>query len=201
MSRSVICLLALATLSGCDDAPAPVADGPAQKTVPAAPALLTLKDNDGNTCTPLAADGRKATVLIFLMHDCPVANASAPELARLAAEFTPRGMQFYGIYTTETAAEITAHRKDYNLPFPGLLDPKLQLARLAGATRVPETVVLSPSGELLYRGRIDDRAVKPGVTKPVPHQHDLRLALEAVRDGKQPDPKFTKTIGCYLPSD
>ena len=199
MLRPVMCLLALAALSGCDETRSPVAEAPAHKTIPAAPALWSLKDADGLTCIPLAADGRKATVLIFLMHDCPVANASAPEMARLAAEFTPRGMSFYGVYHTETAAEIIAHRKDYSLPFPGLLDPKLQLARLAGATRVPEAAVLSASGELLYRGRIDDRAVEPGITKPVPHQHDLRRALEAVRDGKAPEPKFTNAIGCYLP--
>ena len=58
--------------------------------------------------------------------------------------------------------------------------------------------MFSPAGALLYRGRIDDRAVRPGTTKPVAHQHDLRLALEAVIAGKQPDPKFTKAVGCYL---
>jgi hypothetical protein len=148
--------------------------------------------------TPLAEHGQKATVLIFLMHDCPVTNATAPELARLASEFTPRGVHFFGIYTTETAAEINTHRRDYGLAFPGLLDPKLQLARLAGATRVPEAAVFSPAGKLLYRGRIDDRAVQPGRTRPTPSSHDLRLALEAVLADQPPEPRFTTSVGCYL---
>ena len=139
----------------------------------------------------------KATVLIFLTHDCPV-TTTAPELARLAGEFTPRGVHFFGIYSTETAAEINTHRRDYGLDFPGLLDPKHQLARLAGATRVPEAAVFSPAGKLLYRGRIDDRAVQPGRTRPTPSRHDLRLALEAVLAGKPPEPRFTTSVGCYL---
>lgn len=64
---------------------------------------------------------------------------------------------------------------------------------------MPEAAVFSPLGELLYRGRIDDRAVSPGVTRPEPRRHDLREALEAVLAGKKPDPQFTESVGCYLP--
>lgn len=135
-----------------------------------------------------------------MMHDCPVTNASTAELARLADEFTPRGIRFFGIYTTETAKEISAHRREYGLAFEGLLDPDLNLARFAGATRAPEAAVIGPDGALLYRGRIDDRAVKPGTMRPTARQKDLRLALEAVVAGKKPDPQYTTAIGCYLPS-
>jgi peroxiredoxin len=160
---------------------------------------VALPDADGVMRTPLAADGRKATVLLFLMHDCPVANASSPALARLAAEFESRGVKFFGVYATETAHEIAMHRANFKLPFPGLLDPKCQFARLAGATRVPEAAVFSPSGELLYRGRIDDRATQPGSMKPEPSREDLRLALDAVLAGRAPEQRFTEVTGCYIP--
>ena len=150
--------------------------------------------------SPFAADGRKATVLIFLMHDCPVANSMAPEMARLAKEFGDKGVRFFGVYTSESAAEIATHRKDYALPFPGLQDANGALAKRAGATRVPEAAVFSAGGELLYRGRINDRAVKLGVTRPVARKHDLRLALEAVLAGRKPEQKFTEAVGCYLPA-
>jgi peroxiredoxin len=160
---------------------------------------VSLADSDGKTHHPLAKDERAATVIIFLMHDCPVANANAPELARIATEYGARGVRFYGVYATESAQEIAKHRKEYGLPFPGLLDPKLQLARQTGATRVPEAAVLSATGTLLYRGRINDRAVQAGSMKPVASKNDLRLALEAVLSGKPPEPKFTTAVGCYLP--
>lgn len=162
-------------------------------------AQRALPSSDGSRCMPLADHGQKATVLIFLAQDCPVTNATAPELARLASKFTPRGVRFFGIYTSETAAEINTHRRDYGLNFPGLLDPKCDLARVAGATRMPEAAVFSPSGKLLYRGRIDDRAIKAGRIRPTPSRHDLRLALESILAGQPPDPRFTPAIGCYLP--
>ncbi len=162
---------------------------------------LLLKASDGQTYKPLEAKGQRATVLVFLMHDCPVTNATVPELARLSREFASHGVQFFGVYASETDKEIETHRRDYGLPFPGLLDPKLQLARLAGATRVPEAALFSPEGALLYRGRIDDRASKPGAMRAKPSRHDLRLALEAVLAGRQPEQRFTPAIGCYLPSE
>jgi peroxiredoxin len=195
MLRRAVILTSLGILAGCSR----------QEAVPVAKAEATsgdlkFTDSEGRSCEPLAKDGRAATVLVFLMHDCPVANASAPALARLAADFEPRGMKFYGVYATETVAEINSHRQDYSLPFPGLMDPAQQLARRTGVSRIPETAVLSPSGELLYRGRIDDRAVSAGVTRPQPQRHDLRLALEAVLAGRKPDPQTTEAVGCYLPT-
>jgi hypothetical protein len=138
-------------------------------------------------------------VLVFLMTDCPVAQATAPELARLSSEFGPRGVAFYGVYATESAPEIEAYQKEYRLPFPGLLDPKQQLASLAGATVVPEAAVFSPDRRLLYRGRIDDRAVSLGTMRPEPTRRDLRLALESVLSGQKVEPRFTQAVGCYLP--
>ena len=175
------------------------ATGGAEKPA-AAPPAFTFTDSTGHPCTPLAIEaGSKATVLIFLMADCPVANATAPALARLVEEFAPQGIRFHGIYATETDAEIEKHRRSHGLTFPCLRDPRCRLARHAGATRVPESVVFSPAGVLLYRGRIDDRAIRPGLTRPVPQREDLRLALTAVLAGRAPGHKFAPAIGCHLP--
>ena len=162
-------------------------------------APIVLRDAEGKAHTPLADDERKATVLFFLMYDCPVANAMAPELARIAAEYGKRGVRLFAVYATETAEEITAHHREFKLPLLGLLDPKCALARHCGATRVPEAAVFSPAGKLLYRGRIDDRAVKLGSMRPAPTRHDLREALEAILAGKKPERAFTEAVGCYLP--
>lgn len=159
---------------------------------------LALRTPDGRLVSPLSAENKKAKVFVFLMHDCPVTNASAPELARVAAEFEPKGVQFFGVYTSETAAEVVAHRRDYGLSFEALLDPELQLARVLGATRAPEVAIVSPEGTVLYRGRIDDRATKPGTMRAVARRRDLHLALEAIVQGRKPEARFTSAIGCYL---
>jgi peroxiredoxin len=163
------------------------------------PPPLTLTDAAGQSREPFKADARKATVLVFLMADCPVCQATSPELARLFTDFSPKGVAFFGVYATETAPEITEYHQSYSLPFPGLLDPEQKLARLAGATIAPQAAVFSPDKQLLYLGRIDDRAVTLGTMRPEPSRRDLRLVLESVMAGKKVEPKFTESVGCYLP--
>jgi hypothetical protein len=64
---------------------------------------------------------------------------------------------------------------------------------------VPEAVVLSPQGRILYRGRIDDRYTADGIRREVPTSRDLEAALTAVVAGKQPPVARTKAFGCPLP--
>ncbi len=192
----LLCVLTISALGAGEDLRSPEVS----KLRSEVRANLSLKGADGRMHAPLADRGQKATVLVFVMHDCPVTNSTAPELVRLVKEFSGRGVEFFRIYITEDAAEIDTHGKEFGLEFRGLLDPKLDLARAVGATRAPEAVVLSPDGTLLYRGRIDDRAVKLGVTRPIARQRDLQLALEAVLAGQKPERRFTTAIGCYLPS-
>ena len=149
---------------------------------------------------PLKNHGQKATLLFFLTPDCPLCNTYAPEIARIVGEYKDKGVQSYAIYADEPAAEISRHLREYKLPLTALLDPRLQLATLTGATITPEACLLSPDGQVLYRGRIDDRAVKLGTVRTEPRQRDLRLALDAVLASKKVAKKFTKAIGCYLPT-
>ena len=158
-------------------------------------------DAEGKAHKPLANEQQRTTVIVFVMHDCPVTNSSAPELNRLVEEFEGRGVRFYRIYGSETAAEIRKHGTEYGLQFPGLRDPTMSLARLTGATRAPEAAIISPTGDILYRGRIDDRAVTLGRTRPVAGRRDLHLAIQAILDGKLPEVRFTSAVGCYLRAD
>jgi hypothetical protein len=62
----------------------------------------------------------------------------------------------------------------------------------------PEVAVLSPTGELLYLGRIDDRYNPQGKRRPEPTVRDLQLALDAVLAGKPVPTPRTKAFGCPL---
>ena len=162
-------------------------------------ASIKLTDPNGKSVNPLANEGQRATVLIFLTTDCPLCNTYAPEIGRIVADYKESGVRVYGVYAGESAKEISRHLKDYKLQLTAVLDPTLQLATLIGATVTPEACVLNAGGEVMYRGRIDDRAVKLGTVRAEPKQRDLRLAIEAVLLKKPVPEKFTKAIGCYLP--
>ena len=164
-------------------------------------AELSLKDVDGASQRPLAEAGQAATVLFFVLHDCPIANAYAPEISRIAADYRERGVRVFLIYAEEDLSPAAArkHAREYAYRCPALLDPKGTLTRAAGATVSPEAAVFSAKGALLYRGRIDDRVIAPGKHRAEPHERDLRVALEAILAGKPVRERFTRAIGCYLP--
>ena len=164
-------------------------------------AELSLKDVEGTVQRPLAEAGQVATVLFFVLHDCPIANGYAPEISRIAEEYRGRGVRAYVVYGEDdlSVADAKKHARDYAYRCPALLDPKHALRAVAGATVSPEAAVFSGKGVLLYRGRIDDRAIAPGKHRAEPHERDLRAALDAILAGKPLREKFTRAIGCYLP--
>jgi hypothetical protein len=54
------------------------------------------------------------------------------------------------------------------------------------------------TGELLYRGRIDDGYAALGKKRAVVTEHDLRDALDAIAAGKPVKKAKTKAIGCLI---
>jgi peroxiredoxin len=122
-------------------------------------AQFELKDVQGKTHTQKSWAAAPAIVHLFLGTECPVANGYAPEMSRLAKQFAERGVVFVGVHCDPdvTAMLAAQHAREYQLTFPILLDPKQTLAKPAGVHTMSAAVVLSPDGEVVYRGRIDDR--------------------------------------------
>lgn len=163
---------------------------------------ITVQDVKGSVHLPLSADGRKATVFFFLLHDCPISNSYAPEINRIVATYGAKGVRSYIVYveTDLSAREARKHAKDYGFQCPALLDASHTLVNFTQATIAPEVAVLSPKQDVLYRGRIDDRVADFGKRRVEPTQRDLRHALDAIVDGKPVPTPITKAIGCYIPS-
>jgi thiol-disulfide isomerase/thioredoxin len=162
---------------------------------------LVLSDVSGRKHALADSRDGKGVVLLFLGTECPVSNGYTPEMSRLAAAYGPKGVSFLGIHPDPavTAEAARKHADEYRLGFPVVLDPEQDLARRVGATVVPQAVLLSPAGEVLYRGRIDDRYAPDGKRRDEPRTRDLRRAIEAVLAGKSPPARETKAFGCPLP--
>lgn len=141
----------------------------------------------------------KPTVLVFVRSDCPISNRYAPELERLYREYSPPA-SFYLVYPdrSETKAAIEKHRTDYGYTFGALRDPDGSLVKLSKVRVTPEAAVFAAGGELLYHGRIDDRYVDFGKSRPQPTTHDLEEALQAVLAGKPVKVASTRAIGCFI---
>ena len=162
---------------------------------------LRVLDLDGRLVDPLApAPGVRATVLVFITTDCPIANRYAPEIQRLTSIFTPQGVRFWLVYANphEPVASIRNHLRQFQYAIPALRDPEHALVRFTKVTVSPEAAVVDQGGALVYHGRIDDRWVNLGRDRPSPTHSDLAEALSATLEGKPVAQTATPAVGCIL---
>jgi len=161
---------------------------------------LRLLALDGAEVSPFDGSVDGVLVFVFVSTECPIANRYAPEIQSLADDYAPRGARFRLIYPdpADTPDAITAHLADYDYELVAWRDPEHRLVALSGATVTPEAVVFDPQGQRLYRGRIDDRAVAFGQTRPEATSRDLAAALDEALDHRPVTRPETPAVGCYI---
>lgn len=166
----------------------------------ATPPKFELRDTKGAVHRPDEWRDKRAVVLFFMMTDCPLANGYVPEMNRLRGAYEPRGVAFYAVQSDNTATEeaVRKYAQEFAYGFPVLNDPRLTLARFTGAKVTPEVAILSPKGEVLYLGRIDNKV--EDITRPryAATEPELRNAIDAVLAGKAPKEARTRAVGCAI---
>lgn len=142
------------------------------------------------------------TVYYFVGIDCPIANAYAPEIARIQADYPAfRHVVVYPL-PDATADQIARHAKEFGLGSDARHDRDLHEARRLGVTRTPEVVVVDSQGKTVYQGRIDDRYPRPGGRRREhPTRHDLRQALDDLLNGQAVRVPRTEAVGCDIDFD
>jgi hypothetical protein len=148
---------------------------------------------------PFAAPAR-ARVFVFARTGCAITNRYAPELRRIAARFAPLDVAFWIVYpeSSESIGAIEQHMREYRFPGKWLHDADHVLTARAQATVAPQAAVFDSSGRLAYTGRIDDRYIDVGTSRPAPTVHDLEDAISSVLAGKPVARPKTRAIGCFL---
>jgi hypothetical protein len=186
---SILSLLAGALLAAQGGAP-----------FPKAPLSLGTMPDVGGVAHTLPVSGAKATVIMAISHDCPIANRYAPEIARIAEEFGKNGFKFFRVYFDKGVGVegIRSHGKEYGLKFPALWDVERKLVEAIGFRVTPEVAVVGADSKLLYRGRIDGQNIEHGRIQEG-YRRDLRMALGEILEGKKVSVPETTAIGCFLP--
>jgi thiol-disulfide isomerase/thioredoxin len=185
--------------------PNPVTLEPGSKAID-----FNLKGVDGKMYSLGSFKEAKVLVVIFSAPHCPTAQAYEDRIIAIQNEFGKKGVQVIKINPNDPNAVcleemgysdlgdsfedmvIRAKDKDYNFPF--LYDGDTEEMSIAyGPVATPHAYVFDEKRILHYVGRIDDNE-KPGAAK----QHDLRNAIEAVLEGKEPPVAQTKVFGCSI---
>ncbi len=133
--------------------------------------------------------------MIFISVQCPISNAYNERMAKLAEDYSARGISVVGINSnkTESAEAVKAHAAEKHLNFAILKDPGNKIADRLGAQHTPEAYYLDANNRLLYHGRIDNSKDPERI-----ESNDLREALDSALAGKPIQKATSLAFGCSI---
>lgn len=159
-----------------------------------------LKGTDGKVYG-LGDFKEKILIILFTCNHCPYVKAYEDRYVALQNDYAPKNVRVVAINSNDAVKypddsfekmKLRAEEKAYNFPY--LHDADQSAARAFGATNTPHVFVLDDRRVLRYTGRIDDSWDRPERVKA----HDLRGALDALLDGREPKPSSTLPVGCSI---
>ncbi len=164
--------------------------------------LPMLRDPEGVAHAIAPQQGDRAVVVAFLGVECPLAKLYASRLSEMAATYRGQGVAFFGVDANpqDDNAELRIFAAEHQLTFPLMKDVAARTARRLGATRTPEVVVLDATGQVRYRGRVDDQYLV-GVHRGEATSHDLQRALDELLAGEKVSVPQTTASGCLITFD
>ena len=162
-----------------------------------APAF-TLPDTEGAEHS--LDGGGPAIVVVFTCNHCPYALAWHDRILSVARDYAQRGVRFLAInsndadrYPRDSLEAMRERVRSEDWPLPYLHDESQEVAHDYGARTTPDVFVVDADGVLRYRGAPDSDYGDPSQNAAW-----LRAALDAVLEGRAPDPAETEPVGCSI---
>ena len=161
-----------------------------------------LADADGVMHSLGDAQGRDATLVMFICNHCPFVKHIREELAALGSDYTADRVAIFAINSNDVEAypqdgpdAMRQEALEMGYRFPYLLDADQSIAKAYRAACTPDFFVFDSALRLAYRGQLDDS--RPGNGKPVTGK-DLRSALDAVIAAHPLPAEQTPSVGCNI---
>jgi peroxiredoxin len=136
----------------------------------------------------------KVVVINFWSGECPHSARTDRELASLIKGWGDAVVLLTVASNANEPIELLRSAAAERGLGPVLHDAKHQVADLYGAATTPHLFVVDAQGILRYRGAFDDMTFR----RRIPTQFYLRQAVEAVLEGRLPDPAETEPYGCTI---
>jgi len=156
-------------------------------------------DYQGKSWTWSSIEGSKATAVVFLGTQCPLAKQYTPRIEALHEKYKANGINFVAVDPNiqDSLADMGAHARKHQLSIPFLKDPDQSLADLLGATRTPEICLIDKLGIVRYRGRIDDQ-FGIGYAKEKVNSAEFVDAVDSLLADRPIPVSITSAPGCLI---
>jgi peroxiredoxin len=140
-------------------------------------------------------------IVIFTCNHCPYSKMYEDRIIELHNKYAEAGFPVIAINPNDPEVQpadsfekMQVRAKEKGFEFPYLFDDGQKVFPVYGATRTPHVFVLDAKKVVKYIGAIDD---SPRDEESVEATF-VEDAVEAIRNGKDPDPSFTKAVGCSI---
>lgn len=163
-----------------------------------------LLNVDGNYVQLSDFADAKGFVVVFTCNHCPYAVAYEDRLIGLDNKYRPKGFPVIAINPNDPSLEprdsyerMQERAREKGFTFPYLFDEGQEIYPQYGATRTPHVFLLSRvDNDLIvsYIGAIDDNYRDASAVE----EQFLANAVDALLEGRKPDPDFTRAIGCTI---
>ena len=162
---------------------------------------FNLKNIDDNFVSLADFEEANGFIVIFTCNTCPVAKQYEDRIIALHAKYASQGFPVIAINPNDpeikpgdSFAAMKTRAADKGFDFPYLFDADQTVYPAYGATKTPHVFLLDDQRVVKYIGAIDD---SPQSASGVEETY-LENAIEAMKSGNDPDPSFTKAIGCSI---
>lgn len=155
--------------------------------------FATVKDANGNA--------PKGYIVTFTCNTCPYAVGYETRLAELHDKMSAKGYPVIAIQPNDTDLKpedgmegMIQRKKDRNFNFAYVIDEGQKVYPQYGASKTPEIYLVDANKVVRYHGAIDDSPQDPAGVKV----NYIESAIEAIEQGKEPNPASVKAIGCSI---
>jgi peroxiredoxin len=145
--------------------------------------------------------GEKGLLVMFICNHCPYVKAIRPRLVSDLKALKALGVNAIAImsndptdYPEDGFEHMQAVAKEFDFPFPYVIDPTQDVAKAYGAVCTPDFFGFNRDLELQYRGRFDEsrKDTAPESTR------DLFHAMKLVAETGSGPQEQVPSIGCSI---
>ncbi len=160
-----------------------------------------LKDPFGKVYKSDDLFGEKGLLVIFTCNHCPYALAVWPRVIRLSQYAKELGINTVAInpnihpnYPEDAPEKMVEKIKEWNIPFPYLIDETQEVAKSFKAQCTPDIYLFDNQKRLVYHGLLDDNWQDETKTK----KEYLKEAITNLAQGKPIDENQPPSFGCSI---